>query len=98
MVQGETGTSPVSTGCLEYMKGNGMAKKKTVFHCSNCGHETGKWLGKCPSCNEFNTFTEETIEPERSKKGAEYRRFEETKLGALVDVKTDEEEDRKSVV
>lgn len=38
-----------------------MAKVKSAFFCQNCGHETPKWLGKCPSCNEWNTFVEEII-------------------------------------
>lgn len=39
-----------------------MAKLKSAYFCQNCGHETPKWLGKCPSCNEWNTFVEELIE------------------------------------
>lgn len=39
-----------------------MAKVKTAFFCSNCGYESVKWLGKCPSCNEWNTFVEEVID------------------------------------
>jgi DNA repair protein RadA/Sms len=38
-----------------------MAKTKTVFFCTNCGVESPKWLGRCPSCNEWNTYTEEKI-------------------------------------
>lgn len=39
-----------------------MAKaKKSVFFCGNCGHEESKWLGQCPMCKEWNTFTEEKI-------------------------------------
>ncbi len=38
-----------------------MAKIKTAFFCQNCGHQTPKWLGKCPSCSEWNTFVEEII-------------------------------------
>ena len=33
-------------------------KEKTVFVCDECGYETGKWMGKCPSCNEWNTLKE----------------------------------------
>lgn len=41
-----------------------MAKgKKLVYFCNNCGYESSKWEGKCPSCNEWNTFTEEEISP-----------------------------------
>lgn len=38
-----------------------MAKVKTAFFCRNCGYESAKWLGKCPACNEWNTFIEEVI-------------------------------------
>ena len=38
-----------------------MAKNKTVFVCSSCGYESPKWLGKCPACNEWNTFYEEKV-------------------------------------
>jgi DNA repair protein RadA/Sms len=38
-----------------------MAKLKKAYFCKNCGHEAPKWLGKCPSCGEWNTFTEEII-------------------------------------
>ncbi|MCE3281736.1 MAG: radA [Chitinophagaceae bacterium] len=36
-----------------------MSKIKTSFFCSNCGYESAKWSGKCPSCNQWNTFLEE---------------------------------------
>ncbi len=38
-----------------------MAKAKTVFVCRNCGTEAPKWIGKCPSCGQWNTFTEEVV-------------------------------------
>ncbi len=38
-----------------------MSKIKTGFFCTNCGYESAKWLGKCPACGEWNTFTEELI-------------------------------------
>lgn len=38
-----------------------MAKVKTAYFCQSCGHEAPKWLGRCPSCNEWNTFVEEVI-------------------------------------
>ncbi len=43
-----------------------MAKLKTVFFCSSCGHESAKWIGKCPSCSEWNTFSEEVVEKKKS--------------------------------
>jgi DNA repair protein RadA/Sms len=36
-----------------------LKKIKTAFFCQNCGHQSPKWLGKCPSCNEWNRFVEE---------------------------------------
>lgn len=36
-----------------------MAKLKTRYICSQCGYETGKWLGKCPDCGSYNSFSEE---------------------------------------
>jgi len=39
-----------------------MSKIKTAFFCNNCGHESAKWLGKCPACNEWNTFSEEVLD------------------------------------
>lgn len=44
-----------------------MAKIKTSFFCQNCGHESPKWVGKCPSCNEWNTFVEETVQKTEGK-------------------------------
>ena len=43
-----------------------MAKKKvqSAFFCQNCGTQSPKWLGKCPQCNEWNTFVEEVISKE----------------------------------
>lgn len=39
-----------------------MSKVKSAYFCQNCGYEAPKWLGKCPSCSEWNTFVEEIIE------------------------------------
>ena len=39
-----------------------MAKKKTLFHCTECGHREVRWMGQCPSCRAWNTLVE--IEPE----------------------------------
>lgn len=36
-------------------------KTKTIYACQSCGHQTAKWLGKCPDCNNWNTFVEETF-------------------------------------
>jgi len=38
-----------------------MGKVKSTFVCQNCGSKSSKWVGKCPSCGEWNTFAEEVI-------------------------------------
>ena len=43
-----------------------MAKLKRTFFCTSCGYETPKWLGKCPSCGEWNTITEHVVAKESS--------------------------------
>jgi DNA repair protein RadA/Sms len=45
-----------------------MAKPKSVFFCQTCGYESAKWLGKCPSCNAWNTFVEETVVKDEASK------------------------------
>lgn len=42
-----------------------MAKVKTVFFCNECGHESPKWVGKCPGCGQWNTMVEETVTAEK---------------------------------
>lgn len=45
-----------------------MAKTKTSFFCQQCGHESAKWLGKCPSCGTWNSFVEEVIQKQEANK------------------------------
>jgi len=45
-----------------------MAKTRTLFICQECGHQVSKWLGKCPECNSWNSFSEERqLQPSSSK-------------------------------
>jgi DNA repair protein RadA/Sms len=41
-----------------------MAKVKSSFFCQSCGAQSGKWIGKCPSCGEWNTYVEEVLQKE----------------------------------
>ena len=45
-----------------------MKGLKTIYICSNCSYHTPKWMGKCPSCSQWNTFVEDVINtvPEES--------------------------------
>ena len=45
-----------------------MAKAKTVFFCTNCGNESLKWQGRCPSCGQWNTLVEHIEKPTASGK------------------------------
>ena len=56
-----------------------MAKTKTAFFCSNCGYESAKWLGKCPSCNTWNTFIEEVISKDADKKDIGWKDYNSEK-------------------
>ena len=51
-----------------------MAKgKTTVYFCQNCGHESGKWMGQCPGCHEWNTFVEEIVDKKNAAKAGMQR-------------------------
>ena len=72
-----------------------MSKTKTAFFCSNCGQESAKWLGKCPSCEQWNTFVEEVIVRGTDKKQNEWKEFSSLSNGlktiSLQDVTSGEE-------
>ncbi len=44
-----------------------MAKSKSTYFCQNCGAQSSKWIGRCPSCGEWNTYIEEIIQKETGK-------------------------------
>src|SRR5580765_1659430 len=58
-----------------------MSKTKTGFFCQNCGYESAKWLGKCPSCNQWNTFIEEVIHKGTDKKIDNWKEYTGTRNG-----------------
>ena len=75
----------------------GMSKVKTAYFCSNCGYESAKWLGKCPSCNTWNTFAEEVISKgiEKNDNGwKDYNTGKRTAKTILLDKVSATEEDR----
>jgi DNA repair protein RadA/Sms len=69
-----------------------MAKIKKAFFCQNCGAQSPKWVGKCPSCNEWNTYVEEVIEKENSRESWQTTQTQITKSKArrLVDISSEE--------
>ena len=50
-----------------------MAKDKTMYVCENCGQESAKWIGKCPSCGQWNTFKEIKVASSSPKLGENKR-------------------------
>jgi len=50
-----------------------MAKPRTAFFCAACGHESLRWLGRCPACEGWNTFAEAPVQTVKAKSGASLR-------------------------
>lgn len=67
-----------------------MAKKSAIFYCKECGFESAKWVGQCPGCKTWNSFTEEPVEKKVTKTIAGKSNFSEPKYLSLV--KTNEDE------
>src|ERR1700743_3726557 len=72
-----------------------MSKIKTAFFCSNCGYESAKWSGKCPSCDQWNTFVEEVISKDNKLAESDWKNFttdkKETRSISLNEVISAEE-------
>ncbi|MCC5904959.1 MAG: DNA repair protein RadA [Balneolaceae bacterium] len=72
-----------------------MAKQRVQFECGNCGHLSAKWLGVCPSCNEWNTYSEVVQKKESSKKHkVDISTVETADATRLSDVKPNQNSDR----
>ncbi|MFY0253153.1 DNA repair protein RadA [Chitinophaga sp. 30R24] len=74
-----------------------MSKIRTAFFCQNCGYESAKWNGKCPSCGEWNTFVEERVQKDLPLKQQDWKNNDTTpartqKIINLAEVVTREEE------
>jgi len=72
-----------------------MSKVKKAFFCQNCGYESVKWIGQCPSCNQWNSFVEEIIQKETAKSNG-WEHYNETaertnKTIQLNEIKSTEE-------
>ena len=71
-----------------------MSKVKTAFFCQNCGYETTKWLGKCPGCQQWNTFAEELIQKDINKNANNWKEYSNDtsskKTQSLQNIKTNE--------
>jgi len=69
-----------------------MSKIKTAYFCQSCGYESTKWSGKCPGCQQWNTFVEELIQKDNKKNNNDWKSYHgdssNKKIQALNDVKT----------
>ena len=69
-----------------------MAKIKSVYICSECGHESPKWVGKCPSCGEWNTMNEEIKDTAKTAPATKTRSFSSyAKPHAINEISTEDE-------
>jgi DNA repair protein RadA/Sms len=72
-----------------------MSKVKTAFFCQNCGYESVKWVGQCPSCNQWNSFVEELLQKDNGK-GSDWKELngekKRSRTVSLPEIKTNEEE------
>ena len=66
-------------------------KIRSAFFCQNCGHQSPKWLGKCPQCGEWNTFVEEIINND-NKVGSSYKSKRANKPVLVSDIDYSQEE------
>lgn len=78
-----------------------MARTNTVFFCQNCGAQSAKWIGRCPSCGEWNTYVEEIIQRETSKNKSPFKihkdspkpqKIKEIQSGAEIRILTSDQE------
>jgi DNA repair protein RadA/Sms len=69
-----------------------MSKIKTKFICSNCGYESLKWLGKCPECESWNTFSEELVETGKNQDNKSLLKRSNVKISKLNEIESSEEE------
>ena len=65
-------------------------KTKSTYICGECGYQTAKWMGKCPSCGEWNTLTETIIESKKET-AAKTRSVYAKKPSKINDISTDSE-------
>ena len=73
-----------------------MAKTKTVFVCQNCGADSPKWIGRCPSCKEWNTYHEEIIASSSAHETTLLSGREKRKPELLDEVSSDERHRQKT--
>jgi DNA repair protein RadA/Sms len=64
---------------------------KTSFVCQKCGHESGKWLGKCPECGEWNSLVEEKAQPARKIAGRNGFKLRDVTAVAFTEIESQDD-------
>jgi DNA repair protein RadA/Sms len=67
-----------------------LKKTETIFVCQNCGHQSRKWLGKCPECGEWNSLVEERA-PERKAASRSGFKLRDVKAVAYTEIESQDE-------
>src|SRR5260370_27960950 len=64
---------------------------ETIFVCQSCGHQSGKWLGKCPECGEWNSLVEERVRQTRKAGGRNGFRLRDVTAVAYRDIESQDD-------
>jgi len=67
-----------------------MAKSSSFFYCKNCGYQSATWIGKCPSCGEWNSFEQEVIHREEKQKGKAFSTMIKSKPKSIGEIALEE--------
>src|SRR5436190_22376075 len=70
-----------------------MPKSNTTFICQNCAYQSGKWLGKCPECGEWNSLVEEKLQT--SRRGGARNGFKLREVSAVAFTEIEPQDDRR---
>ena len=62
-----------------------MGKQKTQYVCQQCGAQSAKWIGRCPACSEWNTYTEEIIQGTGPRQKSSFKT--DSKLQAITEIR-----------
>ena len=75
-----------------------MSKVKSAFFCTNCGYESAKWVGKCPSCQQWNSFVEEIVQKDSSRNPASWKEEVSKHTSKTIPISEIESSEEKRIV
>ncbi len=68
-----------------------LKNRKIVYFCKECGYESAKWMGQCPGCKAWNSFTEEAVAADKGRKTETKRRNESAGPSVLKNISLEQE-------